>query len=262
MAQPMKNGMRQPQLEAASGAIQVGDRIAEQRGEHDRDLLARRLPADVEALVPGRRHLRQIDRDAAEFDAGRKPLQEPPQHHQHRGEHADGRVARHEGDEDCAAGHDRERENKAFAPADAVDVRPEHQRADRTHRKPRRETQESRHQRGVRVVAGEEGLPNLPGVNAEQKEVIHFEEIAAGDAQNGLDSVEPCFAHRIPPSARLLRMKLRLNGSVATICSPNAPQRGQPPRRSRMRPVTDSRPSAPPSRSSRRQRRRPGASSA
>ena len=38
-------------------------------------------------------------------------------------------------------------------------------------------------------------------------------------------------------------------------CPPNAPPRGQPPRRLRMRPVTDSRPSGPPSRSSRRQRR-------
>ena len=183
---------------------QIGDRVAEQRGEHDRDLLACRLPGDIEALVPGRRHLRQIDRDAAEFDAGRKPLQEPPQHHQHRREHADGRVARHESDEDRAAGHDRERQDKAFAPADAVDVGPQRQRADRAHRKSRRETQEGRHQRGVRVVAREEGLRDLPGVDAEQKEVIHFEEIAAGDAQNGLDFVEPRFVHRIPPSARLL----------------------------------------------------------
>ena len=177
------------------GRHQVGDRIAEQRGEHDRDLLARRLPGDVEALVSGRRHLRQIDRDAAELDARGESLQQPPQHHQHRGEHADGRVARHEGDEDCAAGHDRERENKAFAPADAVDVGPQRQRADRAHRKPRRETQEGRHQRGVRVVAREEGLPDLPGVDAEQKEVIHFEEIAAGDAQYGLGFFETCLAH-------------------------------------------------------------------
>ena len=191
----MKNGMRQPQSAAASGRHRVGDREAEQRREHDRDLLARRLPADIEALVSGRRHLRQIDRDAAELDAGREPLQQPAEHHQHRREHADRRIARHEGDEDRAAGHDRQRDDEAFAPADAIDVGAEHQRADRAHRKSRGETQERRHQRGVRIVAREEGVRNLPGVDAEQEEVVHLEEVAAGDAQNGLDLLQASLGH-------------------------------------------------------------------
>ena len=177
------------------GRHQVGDRIAEQRGEHDRDLLARRLPADVEALVAGRRHLRQIDRDAAELDAGRESLQQTPEHHQHRRKHADGRVARHEGDEDRAAGHDRQRDEQALAAADAVDVRSEHQRADRAHGEPGGEAEERRHQRSVGIVAREERGRDLPGIDAEQKEVIHFEEIAARDPQNGLDLVQSGLGH-------------------------------------------------------------------
>ena len=65
---------------------QVGDRIAEQRGDDDRDLLARRLPAHIEALASGRRHLRQVDRNAAELDAGGEALQQPSEHDEQRRE--------------------------------------------------------------------------------------------------------------------------------------------------------------------------------
>jgi hypothetical protein len=42
---------------------------AQERGEHHGRLLAGRLPADIEALVAGRRDLREIDRHAAELHA-------------------------------------------------------------------------------------------------------------------------------------------------------------------------------------------------
>ena len=82
-----------------------------------------------------------------------------------------------------------------MASADAVDVGPKHERADRTHREAGGKAEECRHQRGVGIVAREEGLRNLPGVDAEQKEVIHFEEIAARDPQNGLDLVQASVGH-------------------------------------------------------------------
>ena len=179
---------------------EVGDREAEERREHHRHLLARRLPADVKALVAGRRHLGEIDRHAAELDACGKPLQEPPEHHEHRREHPDRRVGGHEGDQDRAAGHDRQREDQALAAADAVDVRPEHERADRPHGEAGGEAQEGRHQRGVGVLARKEGVRDRSGVDAEQEEVVHLEEVAARDAQNGLELLEAIRGHSLPPT--------------------------------------------------------------
>src|SRR5271165_5608436 len=40
------------------------------------------------------------------------------------------------------------------------------------------------------AVVGKEGVADLTGVDAEQEEVVQLEEIAAGDAQNGLQLVE------------------------------------------------------------------------
>ena len=98
--QPMKNGMRQPQAATSLGGKHLVEHVAEHGGDHDRHLLAAGLPGHVEALVARRRHFRQIDRDAAEFDAGREALQQASGQHQHGREQADGRIARHEGDQD------------------------------------------------------------------------------------------------------------------------------------------------------------------
>ena len=38
-------------------------------------------------------------------------------------------------------------------------------------------------------------MRNLPGVDPEQKEIIHLEEIAARDAQDGLDLFQATLAH-------------------------------------------------------------------
>ena len=62
--------------------------IAQHGGRHDGDLLAGRLPADVKALVARRGHFRQVDRHAAQLDAGGKPLQQPPGQHQQRRQRA------------------------------------------------------------------------------------------------------------------------------------------------------------------------------
>ena len=196
-------------------------RVAEQRREHDRDLLARRLPAHIEALVAGRRHLGEIDRHAAELDAGGEALQQSPEHDEQRREHADRGVAGHEGDEDGAAGHDRQRDDEALAPPDPVDIGAEHERADRAHGEAGGEAQEGRHQRGVRVVARKERVRDLPGVDAEQKEVVHLEEVAAGDAQDGLQLVESRSAHIGLPTRRLpaIAMLRPARRSAKSLCA-------------------------------------------
>ena len=252
-------------------------REAEQRRKHDRHLLARRLPAHVEALVAGRGHLREIDRDAAELDAGGKALQQPPENDEQRREHADCRVARHEGDQDRAAGHDRQRDDEAFAPPHPVDIGTENQRADRAHGEARGEAQERQHQRGVGVVVRKERVRDLPGVDAEQEEIVHLEEVAAGDAEHRLELVEARLAHsglpRPPVSApqrtgpahasqrvTMLRASPR-PAQPARLTTPSGPRPGPRRRRSQSRPAADSRRLAPPSRSSRRRQRRQGASS-
>src|SRR5450432_1322452 len=58
--------------------------IAECGGDHDRDLLARRLPTGIEALVAGRRHFREIDRYATQLSTSRKSLQQAAGEHQQR----------------------------------------------------------------------------------------------------------------------------------------------------------------------------------
>ena len=82
-------------------------------------------------------------------------------------------------------------------------VGPEHERADRAHGEAGGEAQECRHKRRVGVVAREERVRDLSGVDAEQEEVVHLEEIAAGDAQDGLQLVETRPAHVGVPTRRL-----------------------------------------------------------
>ena len=166
---------------------QRAEQVAEDGGDHDRHLLAGRLPGDVEALVAGRRHLRQVDRHAAQFDAGRESLQQAPDQHQGGGQQADRCVARHEGDQDRAARHDGQRQDQAFAAADLVDVGAQDDGAERTHQEAGAEGHEGQHQAGELAAGREERLGDVGRVEAEQEEVEHFQEIAARHAQNGGD---------------------------------------------------------------------------
>ena len=124
-------------------------------GEDDRDLLAGRLPADVEALVPRRRDLGQVDRDAAELDAGGEALQEPPGDDQHGREESDRLVARHDRDRERADRHQRQRQQEPAAPPDVVDVGAEDDRAERPHQEPGAERHEREHRaRRTRCPSG------------------------------------------------------------------------------------------------------------
>jgi hypothetical protein len=70
---------------------------SKQRHEDDGDLLAAGLPADVEALVAWGRDLGQINRDAAELDAGRESLDQPAHDDNRRRQPAERLVTGNEG---------------------------------------------------------------------------------------------------------------------------------------------------------------------
>ena len=80
----MKKGIRQPQVGDRGRRHQLVEGEADHRGDEDRDLLAGGLPADVEALVAGRGDFREIDRHAAEFDAGGEALHQAADQHDQR----------------------------------------------------------------------------------------------------------------------------------------------------------------------------------
>ena len=113
---------------------------ADDRGDEDRDLLAGGLERGVEAAVAGRGDLGEIDRDAAEFDAGGKALQQAADQHDDRGGDADRRIGRAERDHHGTDRHDRQRDDQALAAADAVDIGAEHDGADRAHQARRART--------------------------------------------------------------------------------------------------------------------------
>ncbi|MNT02152.1 hypothetical protein D3C72_1366400 [compost metagenome] len=162
---------------------------AEQPGEDHRDLLAAGLPRDVEALAAGLGNLGQVDRHAAQLHARREALQQAPGQHQQRRGHADGGIARHAGNQQRAQRHQHQRHDQALAAAVAVDIRAQHDRAQRPHQEARAEGGERQHQRGKLIAAREERSGDGGGVEAVHHEVIHFEEVAADDAEHGAEPV-------------------------------------------------------------------------
>src|ERR1700680_2753842 len=160
------------------------ERVAERGGDDDRHLLAARLPAHVEAFISGRRHLREVNRDAAELGPGGKSLQQSADEDEQRRRESDGRIARYERDQYRTERHDGERGNKTLAAADAVDIAAEHDGAEGSHQKTGAEGHEGQHQRSEFAVERKEGLRDVCGVKSEQKEVEHLQEVSTGDAQN------------------------------------------------------------------------------
>ena len=106
------------------------EEISDDRGDEDRDLLAGGLERGVEAPVAGRRDLGEIDRDAAELDAGGKALQQAADQHDERCGDADAGIGRTDRDRHRADRHDREGDDQPLAAADPVDIGAEHDRAD------------------------------------------------------------------------------------------------------------------------------------
>ncbi len=160
------------------------DRKAERRGHDDGNLLACRLPGGVEAAVTRRGHFRQIDRNTAELRAGREALEQAADQNDHRGEQADGRVPRHEGDEDRPAGHDRQGHDESLAASDPVDVAAQDDRAEWPHEEAQSEPAESPHERNKLILGRNERLRDIRRVDAGQEEIELFEKVPAGDAKN------------------------------------------------------------------------------
>ena len=78
---------------------------ADDRRDKDRDLLTGRLERRVEAAIARRRNLGKINRDAAEFDAGGKPLYQPANQHNDRCGDADRCVSGAESNHHCSKRH-------------------------------------------------------------------------------------------------------------------------------------------------------------
>jgi hypothetical protein len=159
----------------------VIQREAERGRDDDRDLLAGRLPARVEALAAGRRHFGEIDRHAAQFGPAEKPCSSRPASTStapaRRSSRSPARTR-----SDRAARHDRQRDDQALAAADVVDVRAEHDRAERTHQEAGAEHGEG-HQRREFARGRKEHRGDLRRVEAEQEEVELLEEVAGRHAE-------------------------------------------------------------------------------
>ena len=176
---------------APGGHVRAGDILVEQGaeggGEDHRHLLAARLPRGEEALVAWSGDLRQVHGNPAQLDAGGKALQQPAEQDQERRHDSEDRVAGDHGDGERAHGHQRKRQDEPLAAPVMVDVGAQHERAQGPHEKAGAEGGERGHQRGEFALAGEELRGDGLGVVAVHHEVVHLEEVAAGDADDGAD---------------------------------------------------------------------------
>lgn len=159
--------------------------VADDGRHDDGHLLARRLPADVEPLAAGGGHFGEVDRDAAELDPGREALEEAADEDAEGGEDADGRVARDEGDHHGPERHQGEGDDESLAAPDPVDVGAENDGPEGAHEEACPEGDEGEHQRGELAPRGEKGLGDVGGVEAEEEEVEHLQEVTAGYPKHG-----------------------------------------------------------------------------
>ena len=110
--------MRQPQSPITSGGSTLLSATPSRRHEDDRDLLAAGLPADIEALVAGGGDLGQVDRDAAELDAGGEALDEAADDDDERRERSRSSHSRAQGRSSHGANrHQRQRQQQPGAAA-------------------------------------------------------------------------------------------------------------------------------------------------
>ncbi len=182
---------------------------AEDGGEHDGDLLTARLPGGIEAAIAGGGDLREIDRAAADLDAGGEALDQTAHHDDDRSQDADRLIPRRKRDRGGADRHQRQREDQTRAAPHTVGIGAENHGPDRPYEEPRTVGEERGHQRDEFVVGGEEGPGDVGRVIAVDDEVVHLEEIAGGHADHGFDllsafrgrkhagsSYELCFSNR------------------------------------------------------------------
>src|SRR5579862_3323573 len=81
-----------------------------------------------------------------------------------------------------------------------VDVSAEDDRAQRPHQEADAEGHEGEHQLGEFAAAWKEGVPDRRGVVAEDEEIEHLQEIAAGNADDRRNLSRAAGAHRHVPS--------------------------------------------------------------
>src|SRR5690606_14588468 len=145
----------------------------QQRGE----ALAGHLPAGEEAAPVGR-VFGQEGGGAAELAAGREALDHARGHDADGRPDADGGVGRHQRDQQGAEHHQHDGQRQRGAPADAVGIDPQHQRAERTHEEGHAERAQRQQQRDAVVVAGKEQPRNGHGEEAVDDQVEPFQRIA------------------------------------------------------------------------------------
>ena len=150
----------------------------------DGRLLTGGLPADEKPFAARRGDLGQVHGYAADLNPGGESLQQAAGENQYRRDHPDGRVAGHAGDRGGADRHQPERQQESLAASVVIDVRAEHDRAERTHQVPGAKRHQRHHQRRELAAARKERAADGDGVIAEHHEVVHLEEIAARDAND------------------------------------------------------------------------------
>ncbi len=123
--------------------------------------------------------------DAAQLHPGGKSLQQPAGQYDERGHEADRCVTGHASDREDPEGHQAQREKQAGATPVTVGVGPQNQGAERTHQEARSKRHQREHQGDEGAAAREECPANGRCVVTEHHEVVHLQEISAGDADHG-----------------------------------------------------------------------------
>jgi hypothetical protein len=178
----------------------AGEEDAQEGRGHHRHLLAGRLKAHVKALVTGGGDLREIDGHAPQLHPRREALDQAPEQHQQRREEADGGISRRHRDGERAGGHQPQGQQEAGPAPPAVDVRSQDDGADGAHEEGGSVGREGQEERGRLVALGEIGTADGGGEVAEHHEVVHLQEVAAGDAHHRHDPGWLGVRGREPPS--------------------------------------------------------------
>ena len=94
------------------------------------------------------------------------------------------RIARRHRDQQQPDRHHAEGDDQPAPAAEVVDIGAEHDGAQRPHEEAAAEDAERQHQRDEGVLVGEVGAADIRRVIGVDHKVVHFEEVAAGDAHD------------------------------------------------------------------------------
>jgi hypothetical protein len=147
-------------------------------------LLARRLPRNGKSPPARLGRLHQIGRGGTHLAAEREPLHHSRDDGDYRGSDADGLVGRRDGQRDDREAHQDEAEDHCGPASHAVGIGPDHNAADRPGNEPRSERGKRQHQTGILAVRGEKRVADLDREKAVGDEIIEFEHIADGRAED------------------------------------------------------------------------------